>query len=229
MRYIPDPASPFMSGSWPSRDAPRAGNYGSSGSTSSGGIASRRQQAARRRLVRARSAIGASRCAGEPAKLMLIFRHGRRVSDSDYVLFPPVKHPQGRGVSLPDPNGASIMALRDPTLDNNVGQNWCTSQTPFGEGDAGTPRAPTTPLLHPSSMRSTRIRPAPTPWNSLSCTTLEAARRCCSRTEAILDTLPPTPYVSGFFQRFTLGGESRALSWPAERPQPAWPGCELAW
>ncbi|MGB5660888.1 MAG: lamin tail domain-containing protein, partial [Thermoanaerobaculia bacterium] len=42
------------------------------------------------------------------------------------------------GPDFPDPNGAS-MALIDPVLDNNVGTNWCTSSTPFGDGDLGTP------------------------------------------------------------------------------------------
>ena len=42
------------------------------------------------------------------------------------------------GVAFPDPTGAS-MALSDPTLDNNVGANWCTSSTPYGGGDLGTP------------------------------------------------------------------------------------------
>lgn len=44
------------------------------------------------------------------------------------------------GPVFPDPNGAS-MALFDPTLDNNDGTNWCTSSTPFGAGDSGTPGA----------------------------------------------------------------------------------------
>jgi predicted extracellular nuclease len=42
------------------------------------------------------------------------------------------------GPSFPDPNGAS-MSLDNPALDNNVGENWCTSVTPFGAGDLGTP------------------------------------------------------------------------------------------
>ena len=42
------------------------------------------------------------------------------------------------GPTFPDPNGAS-MALKDPALDNNIGTNWCTSTTPFGDGDLGTP------------------------------------------------------------------------------------------
>jgi predicted extracellular nuclease len=45
------------------------------------------------------------------------------------------------GATFPDPNGAS-MALKFPVLDNNVGTNWCESQTPFGTGDLGTPGAP---------------------------------------------------------------------------------------
>jgi hypothetical protein len=44
------------------------------------------------------------------------------------------------GPAFPDPNGAS-MALADPALDNNIGANWCTSSTPFGAGDLGTPGA----------------------------------------------------------------------------------------
>ena len=44
------------------------------------------------------------------------------------------------GPTFPDPTGAS-MSLKDPTLDNNVGENWCTARTPFGDGDLGTPGA----------------------------------------------------------------------------------------
>ncbi len=44
------------------------------------------------------------------------------------------------GPSFPDPTGAS-MALASPAVDNNVGANWCTSSTPFGDGDLGTPGA----------------------------------------------------------------------------------------
>ncbi len=44
------------------------------------------------------------------------------------------------GPIFPDPTGAS-MALIDPALDNNMGINWCTSSTPFGDGDLGTPGA----------------------------------------------------------------------------------------
>jgi predicted extracellular nuclease len=44
------------------------------------------------------------------------------------------------GPAFPDPNGAS-MSLKDPALDNNIGANWCTSTTPFGAGDLGTPGA----------------------------------------------------------------------------------------
>jgi len=42
------------------------------------------------------------------------------------------------GPAFPDPNGAS-MSLIDPALDNNVGANWCTASTPYGDGDLGTP------------------------------------------------------------------------------------------
>ncbi|MGP1383813.1 MAG: beta strand repeat-containing protein [Thainema sp.] len=44
------------------------------------------------------------------------------------------------GPNFPDPIGAS-MALLDPALNNNVGSNWVTSNTPFGNGDLGTPGA----------------------------------------------------------------------------------------
>ena len=44
------------------------------------------------------------------------------------------------GATFPDPTGVS-MALKAPSLDNNVGANWCESQTPFGDGDLGTPGA----------------------------------------------------------------------------------------
>jgi len=44
------------------------------------------------------------------------------------------------GPAFPDPTGAS-MSLKDPTLDNNDGTNWCTAVTPFGDGDRGTPGA----------------------------------------------------------------------------------------
>lgn len=45
------------------------------------------------------------------------------------------------GATFPDPTGAS-MALKDPALDNNIGANWCESETTFGDGDLGTPGAP---------------------------------------------------------------------------------------
>ena len=44
------------------------------------------------------------------------------------------------GAIFPDPTGAS-MSLVDPALDNNAGANWCTSATPYGAGDLGTPGA----------------------------------------------------------------------------------------
>ncbi len=44
------------------------------------------------------------------------------------------------GPLFPDLTGAS-MALIDPALDNNVGENWCQSGTPFGAGDLGSPGA----------------------------------------------------------------------------------------
>jgi predicted extracellular nuclease len=44
------------------------------------------------------------------------------------------------GPDFPDPRGAS-MSLRDPSLDNNIGSNWCTSTLPYGDGDRGSPGA----------------------------------------------------------------------------------------
>ncbi len=44
------------------------------------------------------------------------------------------------GATFPDPNGAS-MSLLDSALDNNVGSNWCTATSAFGDGDLGTPGA----------------------------------------------------------------------------------------
>ena len=46
------------------------------------------------------------------------------------------------GSTFPDPNGAS-MALTSTSVDNNVGANWITSSTSFGDGDLGTPGAAT--------------------------------------------------------------------------------------
>ena len=42
------------------------------------------------------------------------------------------------GPGFPDPDGAS-MILNNPSSDNNVGGNWCTSTTSYGDGDKGTP------------------------------------------------------------------------------------------
>ena len=46
------------------------------------------------------------------------------------------------GPNFPDPNGAS-MSLISPTLDNNVGSNWCEATTAIRpDGDLATPGAP---------------------------------------------------------------------------------------
>jgi uncharacterized repeat protein (TIGR01451 family) len=37
------------------------------------------------------------------------------------------------------PNGSKSMILKDPSLDNNVGANWCESTSAYGLGDLGTP------------------------------------------------------------------------------------------
>ena len=44
------------------------------------------------------------------------------------------------GPNFPDPDGASMVLMgTDSSIDNNVGSNWITSTTPFGDGDLGTP------------------------------------------------------------------------------------------
>ena len=43
------------------------------------------------------------------------------------------------GATFPDSSGKS-MILADPSLDNNIGSNWCESSSFFGDGDLGTPR-----------------------------------------------------------------------------------------
>ena len=45
------------------------------------------------------------------------------------------------GPNWPDPNGAS-MELTDLSADNNVGSNWTTAVSSFGDGDLGTPGGP---------------------------------------------------------------------------------------
>ncbi|WP_166832072.1 hypothetical protein [Thalassoroseus pseudoceratinae] len=44
------------------------------------------------------------------------------------------------GPNIPDPNGAS-MELIDASQDNNVGSNWATATTTFGDDDIGIPGA----------------------------------------------------------------------------------------
>jgi len=43
------------------------------------------------------------------------------------------------GPDWPDPNGASMALFGFETDDNNLGYNWVESDTPFGDGDYGTP------------------------------------------------------------------------------------------
>jgi hypothetical protein len=45
------------------------------------------------------------------------------------------------GTNWPDPTGAS-MELSDPNLDNNVGSNWATATSTFGNGIPGRPGQP---------------------------------------------------------------------------------------
>ena len=50
------------------------------------------------------------------------------------------------GPQFPDPSGAS-MELNSPELDNNVGANWHTAFSPYGDGDFGTPGGPNSAAL----------------------------------------------------------------------------------
>ena len=60
------------------------------------------------------------------------------------------------GPLFPDPTGAS-MALKDSLLDNNVGDNWCTAKTAYGDGDLGTPGAANDCLVEVCGDPYTRI------------------------------------------------------------------------
>ena len=63
-------------------------------------------------------------------EVVLVHRDGTEIDRVEY----------DGGTAFPDPTGAS-MALQSPDLDNNVGANWCESQTDIGSGDLGTPGA----------------------------------------------------------------------------------------
>ena len=58
------------------------------------------------------------------------------IADRDLVQLDRVRWDNGK--TFPDPDGAS-MSLRDPSLDNSVGANWCASTLPWAAGDHGTP------------------------------------------------------------------------------------------
>ena len=58
------------------------------------------------------------------------------VADRDLVQLDRVRWDNGK--TFPDPDGAS-MSLRDPSLDNSVGANWCSATLPWIAGDRGTP------------------------------------------------------------------------------------------
>lgn len=51
------------------------------------------------------------------------------------------------GATFPDPNGASsqLNPSNLDALENDLGSNWCTGQTPYGDGDLGTPGAANDP------------------------------------------------------------------------------------
>ncbi|HEX3090411.1 MAG TPA: lamin tail domain-containing protein, partial [Ilumatobacteraceae bacterium] len=61
------------------------------------------------------------------------------IADRDLVQLDRVRWDNGK--TFPDPDGAS-MSLRDPSLDNSLGENWCASTLPWIAGDLGTPGAP---------------------------------------------------------------------------------------
>ena len=56
------------------------------------------------------------------------------IADRDLVQLDRVRWDNGK--TFPDPDGAS-MSLRDPSLDNSVGANWCASTLPWSAGDRG--------------------------------------------------------------------------------------------
>ncbi len=58
------------------------------------------------------------------------------IADPDLVQLDRVRWDNGK--TFPDPDGAS-MSLRDPSLDNSIGANWCMSTLPWSAGDRGTP------------------------------------------------------------------------------------------
>lgn len=59
--------------------------------------------------------------------------------DPNGVIVDQVAYDGGR--AFPDPEGAS-MSLRSLVLRNDVGAHWCVANTPYGDGDGGTPGAP---------------------------------------------------------------------------------------
>ena len=58
------------------------------------------------------------------------------IADRDLVQLDRVRWDNGK--TFPDPDGAS-MSLRDPSLDNSIGANWCESTLPWLAGDRGSP------------------------------------------------------------------------------------------
>jgi len=67
------------------------------------------------------------------------------------------------GATFPDPSGAS-MALSNPALDNNIGGNWCTASTPYGDGDLGTPGTANDCVPPPEPPVPTPAVPSMTLW-----------------------------------------------------------------
>ena len=58
--------------------------------------------------------------------------------DPNGTIVDQVAYDDGR--TYPDPEGAS-MALQSLVLRNDVGEHWCVANTPYGDGDLGTPGA----------------------------------------------------------------------------------------
>ncbi|MCP4306183.1 MAG: lamin tail domain-containing protein [bacterium] len=61
------------------------------------------------------------------------------IVDPNGTIVDQVAYDDGR--TFPDPDG-SALALKSLALRNDVGDHWCAANTPYGDGDGGTPGAP---------------------------------------------------------------------------------------
>ena len=99
------------------------------------------------------------------------------------------------GTNWPDPTGAS-MSLEMPGLDNNVGANWCTATTAFGDGDLGTPGAENVCEIPPDLELSKAVSPYMAAEGDTITYTLEVANNTAGTAGAtnvvIKDYLPHT-------------------------------------